>query len=160
MKYLIGKILKPRGLKGELKVQILTNLTHAFEGLKKVYLGKTAFEVEKSSVQNAFAYIKLKSFDTIESVEDFRNAKVYVTKSILKLEADDILQDDLVGFEIVNQKGKKIGDVVAIESFGERVVLNSDKFSFPYEDDFVVETDIDGRKITVRELMLVTEEVR
>jgi len=160
MKYLIGKVLRPRGLKGELRVQILTNLTDVFSSLKKVYIDKQPYEVVASSIQNKFAYIKLKGINTIEDAENFRDLEIYVTKTTLKLQSDDILSEDLVGFAIVNQKNKQLGTVTSIEFFGERVILDAENFSFPYEDDFVVETNITDRKIVVREGMLSTEEVR
>jgi 16S rRNA processing protein RimM len=160
MKYIIGKVLRPRGLKGELRVQILTNLTDVFSNLKKIYIDKQPYEVTVSSIQNKFAYIKLKGINTIEDAENFRDLQITVTKATLKLESDDILSEDLVGFTIVNQKDKTLGIVNSIEFFGERVLVNTESFSFPYEDDFVVETNVTDRKVVVREGMLHTEEVR
>ena len=160
MKLLIGKVLKPRGLKGELKVQILTNLVDVFDGLGSVYLDKQKFVVKNSSVQNGFAYLKLDGIDTLEQGEEFRGCEVLVNKSQVKLEADEVLEDELLMFEIFNEGGKKLGNLVSIESFGERVVMHAEKFSFPNEDEFVVETNMTERKIIVREKMLVSEEVR
>ena len=159
-KFLIGKVLKPRGLKGELKVQILTNLTDAFNNLKKTYINKQPHTVLKSSIQNDFAFLVLEGVNSVEAAEEFRDAKIYVTKASLKLQSDDILAEELIGFVIENQDGKTLGTITQIESFGERIVIMCGAFSFPYEDDFVVQTDIEGRKIIVREAMLVTEEVR
>ena len=158
-KFKIGKVLKPRGLRGELKIQILTNLTDAFSGLKKVYLGKLAYDVVASSIQNNFAYILIKGVHSVEEAENFRGLDVFVTKSALKLQSDDILSDDLIGFAVLNQQGRALGTIDTIESFGERVILGFGTTSFPYEDDFVVETKIAERQIIVRENMLQSEVV-
>ena len=160
MKFKIGKVLKPRGLRGELKIQILTNLVGVFSGLKKVYLGDLAYDVSSSSVQNNFAYIKISGVESIEAAEEFRCLDVFVTKSALKLESDDILSDDILSYKVLNVRGKVLGTVDKVESFGERVILNFGATSFPYEDDFVVETKIATRQIIVREEMLQTEVIK
>ena len=159
-KYLIGKVLKPRGLKGELKIQILTNLLQVFDKLKSVYLGKTKYIVERSSIQNSFAFIKINGINTIEAAEDFRGMEVFITKSQMKLEEDEILQDDLIGFHVVGEDGGMIGTLDSIESYGERVIFNVGPFTFPYEDDFVLETNMTEKKIVIKRSMLDTEEIR
>jgi len=160
MKYLIGRVLKPRGLRGELKVQILTNLDQAFSDLKIVKIDKTNFVVSQSSIQNGFAYLKLAGITTVESAEDFRDKNIYATKSQLKLGKDDILVDDLVGYSILSTHGRMLGILQSVESYGERVILNVGKYSFPYEDDFVDETNTVDRVIIIHEEMLRTEVIR
>ena len=160
-KNLIGIILKPRGLKGELKVQIQTNILRVFDSLKSVYLDKTKFKVKSSSIQNGFAYLKLDTVTSIELAENLRGAKVLVNNSQIKLDDDELLEGDLVGFDVQNESEKSIGTVTGIEVIGSRVIIEMGRdVSFPYEDDFVVETKIADRVLIVRENMLITEEIR
>ena len=159
-KYLIGRVLKPRGLRGELKVQILANFDNPYDRLTKVYIDGKIQTVTKVSIQNGFAYIMIDGVNTVEAAEEFRGLELFVTKAQLKLEPDDILVDSLVGFSVLNQKGKTLGKITSIEVFGERVIISCEKFDFPYEDDFVVSTNITDCTIVIRENMLVVEEVR
>ena len=157
--YLIGKILRPRGLKGELKVQILTNITTAFTNLKTIYIGKGAssaelFNVLKSSVQNGFAYLLVDGVATVEKAENFREKQVFVGKEALAIGADEVLEIDLLGFEIVDLNGKKLGILKSIENYGGSDFLNlgivsGEPLEIPYEDEFIIETNKIEKKIIV-----------
>ena len=159
-KYLIGKILKPRGLRGELKVQILTNITSVFDNLTSAYIGTNPREnqkytVEKSSIQNEFAYISIKDVTTVERAENFREMQIYVDKTQLRIDDDQILIQDLIGFTIVDTKGKKIGVLKEVENYGGSDFLNcGDGIEIPYEDEFIVETNISDRKIIVKDFLV------
>jgi len=150
-KYLIGKILKPRGLRGELKVQILTNLIDVFVGLKSIYIDNQKYSLAKSSIQNEFAYINIVDVASIERAEDFRGKEIYVSKTQLKIADDEIIVDELVGFEIFNQKGKSLGNLKSIENYGGSDFLNlGNDLEIPYEDEFIIETNMTDKKIVVQ----------
>ena len=163
----IGKILKPRGLAGELKVQILTNKHGAFSFVEKV---------EKVKFAGAFAYIKFKDVNSIADAEKLRGREIRIPRALMPLGADEVLADDLIGFAVVGQGGEKLGFVRSVETIGKGEVIECVKspsregvapigdgvwsyFSFPYEDAFVVETNMQERKIVIREKMLAEEEI-
>ncbi|MCL2850833.1 MAG: ribosome maturation factor RimM [Firmicutes bacterium] len=154
-KFLIGKILKPRGLKGELKIQILTNVLDVFTSLKKVYIGNNdqadSYTVVKSSIQNEFAYISIKDVTTVERAEDFRDMQIFVNKNQLEIADDEIIADDILGFEIINQKGVKLGVLKSIENYGGSDFLNlGNELEIPYEEEFIIETNMTDKKILVK----------
>jgi len=154
-KYLVGKILRPRGLKGELKVQILTNIESVFVNLKTVYVGKDAssteeFKVQKSSVQNEFAYLFIEGVVSVEKAENFREKQVFVEKEVLAISDDEVLASDLLGFEVVDFQGKKLGVLKSIENYGGSDFLNlGEQIEIPYEDEFIMETNMSEKKIIV-----------
>jgi len=162
MKYLIGKILKARGLKGELKVQILTNITNVFGKLPHVYLGATQdsaekYIVTKSSVQNEFAYLFLKDVDSVERAEDFRGMEIYVDKSQLAIADDEILASDLVGCVVVTENGKSLGTVQEVVNYGGSDFLKFGKdVEIPYEDEFIVETNMTEKKVIIKNISVKT----
>ena len=142
----IGQILKPRGLKGELKVEILYNRPQIFNDLKEVYLDGNKYPVVKSSVQNGFAYLNLQDITVIEKAERFRNKLVQVKADSLQLAADEVLSTDLIGFAVVHN-GKKIGTVKAVENYGagdffEIAITGAGFVQIPNEDDFIMETNM------------------
>ena len=113
----IGRILKPRGLQGELKIEITYNRPAVFNDLKSVDLGGKTYTVARGSVQNGFAYLRLVGVDTIEKAEQLRNQIVKVDASALHLAENEVLSSDLIGFEVIHN-GKKIGTVASIENYG------------------------------------------
>ena len=104
----IGTVLKPRGLQGELKVEMTYNRPAIFHDLTTVTLAGQIYHVARGNVQNGFAYLRLVGIDTIEKAEKFRNQNIMVEDTALHLQEDEVLSSELIGFEVVHQ-GKKIG---------------------------------------------------
>ncbi|MCL2570513.1 MAG: ribosome maturation factor RimM [Firmicutes bacterium] len=148
---LIGIILKPRGLKGELKVKILTNKPEVFFDLEHVFLDDTKHDVVSSSIQNGFGYITLKGLNKFELVDDLRDQNVYITKDQMIIEDDEVLVTDLIGFAVVDTLGKVLGTLRAIENYGAgEILVVNDELNIPYEDDFIMETNMTEKKIVVK----------
>ncbi|MBQ7973615.1 MAG: 16S rRNA processing protein RimM, partial [Clostridia bacterium] len=113
----IGTVLKPRGLQGEIKVGMTYNHPEIFNELTEVSLQGKSYLVNRGSVQNGFAYLRLAGIDTIEKAEKLRNQIVMVDDSVLHLQDDEVLSSELIGFDVVHL-GKKVGTVVAVENYG------------------------------------------
>ena len=122
----VGRILKPRGLKGEVKCIINGEIVYKF------FDGVT----------------------TLEQAELLRGKPIQVPRETVKLADDEILASDLVGFEIVDTDGRKIGVVKGVENYGASDIVDCGDFMFPYEDAFVVETNLSDKKIVIRSEML------
>jgi len=146
----LAKVLKPRGLAGEVKVHVLTNKPFALSFVDNV---------EKISHSGEFAFIKFKGVDSVESAEALRGQLIQIPREMLPLDDDEVLADDLIGFEVVGQDGKKLGTVKNIESVGASEVFDCGSFMFPNEDAFVIETNMRTRRITIRKEMLDEEVV-
>ncbi|HON56189.1 MAG TPA: 16S rRNA processing protein RimM, partial [bacterium] len=69
----IGIIIKPHGLKGELKVQPLTSNIKRFELLESVNLAGGDYAIERIKYQNKYVILKFRGIDNIETAEKFRN---------------------------------------------------------------------------------------
>ena len=54
----IAKILKPQGIKGEVKASPSTNVLAVFKYVKNVFIGDKEFEIESLSIRRGFLYIK------------------------------------------------------------------------------------------------------
>ena len=155
----IGKVLRPRGLTGELKIQIHTNITDVFISLKKVWIDGREFKVTASSIQNNFAYLRLDGIKDSDTADRLRDEVVYVTREQIKLHNDEILASDLIGFTVINEQGKTLGTLKEIYDYGAGDIFDCGDFSFPNEDEFVLETNMTERKIIIKEL-LPSEEIR
>ncbi|MCQ2382450.1 MAG: ribosome maturation factor RimM [Clostridia bacterium] len=157
----IGTVLKPRGLQGELKVEMTYNRPAVFNDLSTVTLANKTYHVARGSVQNGFAYLRLVGIDSIEKAENFRNQIVKVEDSALHLQADEVLSSDLIGFEVVHQ-GKKIGTVASIENYGAgdffEIAIDGQGFVLvPNEDDFIAETNMTTRTLVLTQNALEAE---
>lgn len=146
----IGKVLKPRGLSGEVKVQIFTNITKAFSLVENV---------EKVSFSGGFAFMKFKDVKTIETANTIRGKLIQVPRELLPLGDDEVLADDLIGFEVVDENGKRLGAVRNIESVGMSEVFDCGHFMLPNEDAFIIETNMRTKQIIIKAEMLESETI-
>jgi 16S rRNA processing protein RimM len=163
-KVCVGKILRPRGLTGELKVGILTNRPDVFAAVRSIYIGDNEFIVNRGSVQNNFAYLNLEGVNTVELADKFRNKEIYIDAADMPLSADEVLSTELIGFAVLNIKGERIGSVKAVEDYGggvffEIAVTGAGYVQIPNEDEFILETDMANKTITLTDNALLEETV-
>lgn len=157
----IGTVLKPRGLQGEIKVGMTYNHPEIFNELTEVSLQGKSYLVNRGSVQNGFAYLRLAGIDTIEKAEKLRNQIVMVDDSVLHLQDDEVLSSELIGFDVVHL-GKKVGTVVAVENYGagdffEIAITGKEFVLIPNEDDFISETNLTTRTLVLTPNALESE---
>ena len=160
-KFVIGRILKPRGLKGELKVQILTNKQDIYDGLRTAFIGGKEHKIIKSSVQNGFAYFSVDGVNHIDRAEDLRNLVVEVDASNFPMDDDEMYADDFIGMTVSTESGKVLGKVVEVLDIGGGSVLDlGGDLLVPYEDEFIIETNTKANAIIVRAEKMESEEIR
>lgn len=98
---LIGRILKPRGLKGELKVQFNSQDSERYAGLKYVIIDGRDCQVNHLSVSGEFGYILLNGTDTVEKAEILRNKEISVRREDLPPLSDGSYYiDDIIGMNV------------------------------------------------------------
>jgi 16S rRNA processing protein RimM len=154
----IGVVLRPKGLNGEVKIDITTNKGEIFIGLQYAFLDGKRIGIKKSSINNGFAYLIFEGFESVSLAEKLRNKIVAVEKDKFLLGTDEVLAEDLIGFKVIDENGKVFGCVKAIENYGAGdffecvydINVASGYFSFPNEDAFIIETNMTEKKIVVR----------
>ncbi|MCA9790622.1 MAG: 16S rRNA processing protein RimM [Candidatus Eremiobacteraeota bacterium] len=113
----IGKCLKPHGIRGELKVAILTDFPERFEETESVYLHNNQdpvheVEVEAARFHHGSILLKLAGVDTIEQAERWRNYILAVPEDeLIELEEDEYWHFELEGLEARKPDGQVIGKV-------------------------------------------------
>ena len=157
----IGTVLKPRGLQGELKIGMTYNHPEVFNTLCTVSLNGKVYSVDRGSVQNGFAYLRLVGIDSIDKAEKLRNQIVKVEESDLHLQDNEILSSELVGFNVMHN-GKLVGEVVAVENYGagdffEIAITGKEFVLIPNEDDFILETNVTTRTLVLAPNALESE---
>ena len=156
----IGKVLKPQGIKGELKLEALTE-PQFFCAIKHVFIDEREYKIEKASVRGEFVYLLLEGIDTRDLAEALRDKIVSVPKSDLpELKEGQFFYEDLIDCSLFNENDKKIGDIVGIENYGSADLLEihfDRQFGSslcPYVDGLFSSVDIASKKIVVNEKRL------
>ena len=151
--FLVGKALRPRGLKGELRFELYTSDPSRFCSVQQFKLGDTAFNVEKISVEGDFAYIKFAGINTVEEAEKYRGKNLYANRSELpKLKGDKVYIADIIGSDVIVD-GDNIGELVDVLQYGSAdvyVVKLLDKtgtVNFPALKEVVRSYDVEKGEI-------------
>ena len=110
----IGQIVAPRGVRGELKVRIESDDAERFLDLERVYLGdeRRLFRVESARLFKGFALLQLAGVDDREHAEALRRQYVYVhLADALPLTEDEYYHHEIEGLRVVSESGEELGYV-------------------------------------------------
>ena len=152
----VGTFGSPIGLKGEIKVIMLTSSFEFFKMLK-VYLNEDASETwnfVKMRILNNKLIIHPQDCNNRDDAEKFRGKKIFSQSSNSpKTNKGEYYFKDLIGCNIFMLDGKKIGNVVSVENFGASDLLetkiNNKIFYIPMNKDNLVSVNLDNKEIIV-----------
>jgi len=157
-KILIAKILKPQGLRGEVKVKAYELKDTSLKQGLQVYLKNNKTIVVRSiRERQGFLYLSFENYNSIKEVEELRNEEIFINESDLKaLEEDEFYVKDLIGCTVKLNSGKELGIVTEIENYGANdvyTVINSKKeeVMFALVDNLFLEVDIKNKQIILDE---------
>ena len=114
---IIGRVLKPFGVRGELKVEILTDFPERFASLRTVYLGDDAksFSVEQARWHGGAALIKLAGIDTPEDAATLREQWVRVAvEDAVALPTGRVYLYQLIGLRVKTTAGQSLGEITEV----------------------------------------------
>ncbi len=147
----LGKVIKPQGIKGELKVLPLTSADF-FKSIELVKINGTECKIQSASVREGFVYLKLDICDDRNKAETLRDAVITAPKEALPdLAEGQFYYDDLIGCQVYLDNGEFVGEVTDIENYGNADIFDITKdFSTtlcPYIKDVFTSIDIHSKKI-------------
>lgn len=155
----VGVITQTHGIKGEVKVFPTTDDAGRFKKLKEVIMdtGKERLDMEIEGVKffKQYAILKFKGYDSINDVEKYKNARLYVTRDkAVRLRKDEYFVADLIGMDVVTEDGEAFGRVkdVLVTGANDVYVVERDNHPealLPAIKDCVKDVDIEQGKITV-----------
>ena len=122
----VGQVVALFGVRGELKVRLLTDIPNRFAELEAVYSGKEHTRRVIESVRpykGEMIILKLADFDDANAAEALRNASLQIPLSKLaKLPPDSYYQHDILGLQVFTLGGKRVGVIVDIITTGSKDV--------------------------------------
>ena len=112
--FLIGQVLRPQGVRGQVKVRPDTDDPARYKLLDTVYLKKgdryEPISISDVSVRDGFVFCTLNNASTCEEAEAMRDTMLYIDRA----HAVDPGEDgdficDLIGCRVIDTKGNEIG---------------------------------------------------
>lgn len=151
----VGRVLGPFGLKGELKVQSLSDNLRRFAPRAKLWAGLQPVTVATSREAQGFLYLTFKGFPDRTSVEHFRHAILQVPESeIAPLPPGEYYRFQLLGLTVVDRQGIAIGTLEEVIETGSNDVYrvrtpDGADVLLPAIADVIVAVDLAGKRMTV-----------
>ena len=155
----VGVITSPHGVHGEVNVFPTTDDPKRFLDLKKVYLDtkKELIECEIKSVKffKNMVILSFTGMDDRNTIEKYRQCDLLIDREdAMELGEDEYFICDLIGLDIVDEGGEKIGvlkDVMTSAANDVYVVEKNDgeELLIPAIRDCILETSLEKKEIRV-----------
>lgn len=155
----IGRVIKARGLHGEIRVEPLSNIVGRFKFLHEVILELKSgenidFSVEYSRISGVKVILKLKGIDNRDAAEKLSGAYINVTlDNVAPLDDNSYYIFDLEGMGVFDSSNNKIGSVKRIEQYPANDVIvvekETEEVIIPAIKEFIVGVDLKSKKLTV-----------
>jgi 16S rRNA processing protein RimM len=149
----VGKIAKPQGVGGELKISPLTDDVNRFKNLKTVYLDGKSYNVSKARISPNGVFLTLEGVNDRNTAELLRNKDIEVDrKDAVRLEKDRYFIVDIISCEVF-VADEKIGSLVDVLQYGSADVYvistAKGKVMIPAIERLVKEIDVQNKKIVL-----------
>ena len=157
---LLGEIVRPQGIRGEVKVRHYTDDPERFYDLETVFLkrGESYDEmtVTDARVQGDDVYLKLEGIDDRNEAEKLRNIQLWVDRdNAVELGEDEVFIADILGAKAFDTKGNPVGVLKDVLTPGgvDVFVLKTPKgtLMFPALKEVLLEMNADEGRLVLDE---------
>lgn len=159
----VGKILNFHGIQGEAKVGFSKNQQDFFLSLDKVFIKSNneykPLKIVRSRINKTFAIVKFDGIDSINDILPYKGQLLFVEESTIRenLEEDEFLIDELVGLDVLDADGKKLGFIVGVSNNGATDLLSvktkTNQISFvPFVKAIVTDVKLKDKKVIINNI--------
>ena len=155
----IGELIKPHGIKGEIKILLFNEESKSLKNNQIVFLKNSRDNFFKYKIENVIYSMKknrIKFFeiDSIDSADKLRGYILSIPRSDFpELENEEYYLNDLIGYTLLDKTNNNYGCVDDIFHFPANdvlsVSLNDKEYLIPIIDDIILDIDHDSRLIII-----------
>ncbi|MBN1782197.1 16S rRNA processing protein RimM [bacterium] len=155
----IGQVVRPHGLRGELKTRILTDFPERYIINNRYWIrtpgdGSGWRLLKQIRWQNAFVLLRFEDVDSLEAAEAFRNATIEIPRDCCHdLPEGEYYIADLIGLEAKTTDGKILGTLsdVIQQSAQDIYVINkgTKEILVPAVQEFIEKIDLEAGEILI-----------
>jgi 16S rRNA processing protein RimM len=155
----IGRVVKPHGVKGKMKVVYFGEDLHRFSSYREIFIedeksGLESYEILEVIPQPPRLILRLKGIEKIEQTEPLIGKNILIEKEALpELEEGEYYWADLLGIKVETREGKGIGKVREIFSTGAHDVYvvegKRGEIFLPAIEDVIQSIDLKKRVMKV-----------
>ena len=140
---LVGKIVAPQGIRGEVRVQSFAANTTDFKkfNVQSNKFNDGDFKFVRVVPNSNVIIAKIHGVDDRNAAETLRGTELFITRDTLPaLSNNEYYQADLIGFDVIRD-GKKIGIVDCFQNYGAGDIIEMDNGQMASFVDATVDTE-------------------
>ena len=160
---LIGEILRPHGILGELRMRVLTHHPEHLPQLKQIYLAKspdapqmTTYHLQRVRMNQEYALLKLRGIDNRDQADLLRQLFAFVAiGDAVPLDEGEHYLYELIGIEVCTETGEMLGELKEVLETGANdvYIIGSPRYGevlIPVTNETILSTDVSAKKMIVR----------
>lgn len=160
---MLGKVLRPHGVRGELRLSILTDYPERVNDLETVYIGKDIdddrakpYTVSNARLHQKYILLTLDEVQGRDAAERYRDLFVMVTlEDAVPLDEGEFYLFEVVGCDVKTDDGKTLGKIRDVLETGANdvYVIDTDEYGdvlLPVIEDTIIEHDIENGVVHVK----------
>ena len=151
---LVGQFGSPLGLKGEIKVNMMTTSFEVFKNLKNYYNfdGSVAWNFKNILFKNNKCVVQVEKYFSREDVLELKGQKIFSNKKFFpKTKDNEFYINDLIECMIFLKDNTSIGKVLSVQNFGAgdllEVKYNTKLTLIPFDKTNILSVNINKKEI-------------
>lgn len=156
---MVGRVVGTHGVRGGLRVSLLSDFPTAFRKRKRLLIGDELREVDVVSARGhgEMAIVQLRGVDTIEAAQALRGQLLHVpVEEVARPRRGQYFWHEIEGLRVETEDGRELGTIREILRTGANdvyVVTGAlGEVLVPAIDDVVRKIDVAGGRVVVRPL--------
>jgi 16S rRNA processing protein RimM len=158
--FVIARIVKARGIRGEVACIIDSDFPDRFSSLEEVSVwmpdgALRRLKVEDHWFHNDRVILKFEGYDTMTAAQGLVGGRLVIAEAELKaLSEGEFFEHQVIGSQAVTAEGRSLGYVTAIlRTGGTDVLIVRDEDGrerlIPFADDICTSVDVGAKRITI-----------
>lgn len=151
---IIAEVLKPQGIRGELKIKTFTDYPEDVKDFKTLYIDNTPYKILSYRVAGEnFAFVGLRGVTDRNTAELLRGKTIEGDRADAPaLEEGRYYIVDLLGSKVITEQGEELGTLVDITQLSSEIYTvekDGKRTMFPAVRNVIVKVDVENKTITV-----------
>ena len=148
-----GEIVNTHGIRGEVRIVPWADSPEFLRSFSTLYVDGAAMPVASSRVHKGSVIVRFQGVDTVEGAMALKGKTVQLRRADAKLPQGSFFLADIIGLDVVDQDGQKLGTLKEVLSPSRQqvyVVAGERNIMIPAVSEFILETNIEAGYIKVR----------
>lgn len=155
-KVYLGKITATHGIKGELRIKsTFPYKEKAFKIGNHLIIDEKKYEIKTYRIHKEFDMVTLDDYHDINEVLFLLKKKVYIDKKELKLSKEEVLDEDLMTYQVLTTSGKKgiIKEIFYASPTNKIMRVKMEKEILIPLNSPLVKIDVDKKEVMIDQML-------